>query len=98
MTCRESGAHRQACLVVALDGPSSLHAPLLEPSVMVSVSGRHFPLPEIALSAGLSDLRLATGEHVGMQDYATGVALVLTVLERLGVLTVHHLHGSDYGS
>jgi hypothetical protein len=43
-------------------------------------------LPEHALCDGLSDLRLATGEHVGLRDYASAVAVVLSALERGSVL------------
>jgi hypothetical protein len=62
--------------------------PIQARAVQVSVLGRRLQLPELALSAGLSDLRLATGEYVGMEDYATGVALVLEVLARQGLISL----------
>jgi hypothetical protein len=62
--------------------------PYQEPVVRVSVLGHHLLLPVPALSEGLSDLRLATGGRASLEDYATGVALVLTALARRGLIAV----------
>ena len=66
--------------------PFSPPAPHQEPVVWVSVSGRRLALPERALCAGLSDLRLATEARAGVADYAAGVALVLSALETRGIV------------
>src|SRR5216683_1725683 len=58
-----------------------------EACVRVEVNGRPLLLPEHALCAGLSDLRLATGAGAGLEDYAAGVALVLAALERRCILS-----------
>jgi len=67
---------------------ASPRAPYQEPVVRVSVLGHPLLLPERALRAGLSDLRLATGEHVALADYASGVALVLEALATSGFVSV----------
>ena len=53
--------------------------------VLVSVLGRPLVLPEHALSEGLSDLRLTTEVYVAREDYARGVAHVLSALARDGI-------------
>src|SRR6185437_8166812 len=67
---------------------ASPRAPSQVPVVWVSVLGRRLALPEPALSAGLSDFRLATEGCGGVADYAVGVALVLEALARNGSLAV----------
>jgi hypothetical protein len=67
--------------------------PIVPPSVSeltvdVLVDGVVLPIPKLALSAGLADLRLGTGECVGMRDYASGVGLVLTALAKGGMIIV----------
>jgi hypothetical protein len=52
----------------------------------VSVLGRRLVLPEHALSEGLCDLRLATEVYVAREDYARGVALVLSALAKDGLV------------
>ena len=55
-------------------------------SVVVQVNGRSVLIPEHALRDGLSDLRLATGVCVGLEDYTEGVALILSALDKSGVI------------
>jgi len=55
-------------------------------ALAVHVGSRVVLLPRHALCAGLSDLRLATRECVGLQDDAAGVGRVLAELERVDVL------------
>jgi hypothetical protein len=59
-----------------------------QPFVAVNVNGRKLQLPEPALSAGLSYLRLTTEGHVGFDDYAEAVALVLAALENYSLVTL----------
>src|ERR1700722_1771671 len=59
---------------------ASAHVQLQERVVRMWVSGRLLLLPEHALCAGLSDLRLATGARASLEDYGRGVALVLGAL------------------
>jgi|SRR6516165_6305750 hypothetical protein len=70
--------------------------PYQEPVARVSVLGHHLLLPEPALREGLSDLRLATEARVSLENYATGVALVLTALARRGLITVSFGRQAQY--
>ena len=78
----------------ALRGPLSrtLHATppqsASEPMVPVLIGREVVQLSEQALCAGLSHLRLSTGERVGLRDYAEGVGLVLAALEKSGVVVL----------
>jgi hypothetical protein len=63
-------------------------APYQEPVVQVLVSGRPLGLPEFALREALSQIRLTTEAHVRVEDYAEGVALVLSALARNGTVIV----------
>ena len=65
----------------------ALRAALLQERVVrVSALGDRLLLPIDVLSAGLSDLRLATGECASLEDYAEGVGIVLRALEVQGKL------------
>ncbi len=64
--------------------PAPPCAPPPSPGVQVWVSGVRRWLPEHALCAGLSDLRLATGARASLEDYGRGVALVLEALANCG--------------
>ncbi len=75
-------------------GRPSLALPATHPpsisalTVDVVVAGRPFQLPEPVLSAVLSELRLTTEAYVGMQDYAEGVAVILSALARNGKIAI----------
>src|SRR6266567_5834125 len=55
-------------------------------SVFVDVNGRRVPIPEQALYAAASALRLSTEGYGDWRDCAAVVALVLSAMERDGVL------------
>ena len=68
---------------------SNHHESASEAMVAVRVGDRVLQIPEHVLSAGLSNLRLATGACAGIEDYAVGVGLVLWALERDFVVCLH---------
>ena len=59
---------------------------MVERVVKASVSGHLISLPEHAVSAGSSHLRLITEEWISTQNYADSVAIVLLALARCGQL------------
>ena len=65
-----------------------LREPYQEPVVPVLVSGVPLGLPVLALYEALSLIRLSTEAHVRLEDYAAGVALVLSALARNGTVIV----------
>ena len=58
------------------------------PMVAVSVGDSVLQLPERVLNVGASALRIASGEHVRLLDYADSVGPFLAALERQGVIRV----------
>ena len=58
------------------------------PMVGVPFEGRVLLLPERALGVGASALRVASGEHVRLLDYADSVGPLLEALERQGLIVV----------
>ena len=66
--------------------PATLRGSASRSTVAVPVGSEVFQLPERALNAGLSHLRLATGEYAGLLDYASSVGVVLEELEKRGLL------------
>lgn len=74
---------------IASEPPDELSSPRAVdpvPVVQVLVLGVPLSLPEHALRAGLSDLRLATEAHVGLRDYASAVAITLGALANCGAV------------
>ena len=81
-----------------LGEPSLPPEPHQAPVVRVWESGRQFELPLLALSEGLSRLRLATEGHVPLSGYAEAVAVTLQVMARgSGLICLDELqsHGRD---
>lgn len=62
---------------------------LMTPFVILLVNGREVRLPESAISAGLSYLKLIMDGHVCLEDYAETVALVLAALENDSLVDIH---------
>jgi len=59
-----------------------------EPMVVVRIAGQLVPIPQHILSDATTHLRLATEAHVGIQDCAKVVELVLSVLANRGTIAV----------
>jgi len=57
------------------------------PSVHLVVNGRERRLPETVLAEGCSALMSSRGEYLSLEDYTASVAVVLSALERSGMLT-----------
>ena len=72
---RGANVLRHPDLYPPLDAPASQHASPLDQVVRVSVLGRPVLLPVLALNAGLSDLRLATGECVSLRDHTASAVV-----------------------
>ena len=68
--------------------PDALRGRAVSPSFSVYVAGRSVLLPEQALHAAVSHLRLATEVRVSLEDYKGSVVPLLEALASLGVIEI----------